>query len=180
MTEETTETVEAGEAGEAGEAQPKPSAHRKSIQLASQDAYLAAFALSGEVVKSCRAAGVHHSTYYEWLQADAQGFKARIEEATLSFRESLQSRAIARIDDPKGNRGSDVLLMSMLNAWWPEKYRQTVIDTSSVAKDVLAELRRRKKAEREGKAARRERTEVEESREAAQELVERIRAKRSG
>ena len=48
---------------------------------------------------------------------------------------------IARLEDPQGNRGSDILLMFALKGAYPEKYKDTVVVTDTSAKDLIAKLR---------------------------------------
>jgi len=51
-----------------------------------------------------------------------------------------------RLKDPKGNQGSDVLLMAMLNARWPERYRKNSEGKDERAKEALQEIRDMHKA----------------------------------
>jgi len=46
-----------------------------------------------------------------------------------------------RLENPQGNRGSDVLLISQLNARWPERYRQNSESKDASAKEALQEIR---------------------------------------
>jgi len=87
--------------------------------------------------------GLSRQLVYYWIAEDSYHFKSRLEHACHSFRERLQDIALSRIEEPQGNRGSDVLLMATLNAHWPEKYRRdSIIVNVDVAKDVLAEVRK--------------------------------------
>ena len=45
-----------------------------------------------------------------------------------------------RINDPKGNRGSDILLMFALKAHWPDKYREAVVVGDDTARQVLDKI----------------------------------------
>ncbi len=45
-----------------------------------------------------------------------------------------------RLTDPKGNRGSDILLMFSLKAEAPDKYREAVVVGDDTAKQVLEKL----------------------------------------
>ena len=62
-------------------------------------------------------------------------------DAMQGFREHLETVAMDRIADPQGNRGSDVLLLGMLNAAWPDKYRPRGEPVDDTALDILKELR---------------------------------------
>ena len=48
---------------------------------------------------------------------------------------------MSRLKDPKGNQGSDLLLMAMLNARWPERYRANTESRDQSAKEALQEIR---------------------------------------
>ena len=110
-------------------------------QWSSQEAFLLAFRGTGTVLQA--AAGICDRTMvYYWRKNDCQGFNARFEKAQHSFREYLEQLALHRIKDPTGNRGSDVLLLALLNANYPEKYRPNVVVDADAAKAVLAALRK--------------------------------------
>jgi len=57
--------------------------------------------------------------------------------AKEEYRESLEDLARSRLLDPKGNIGSDVLLMAMLNAAWPEKYKKHEEKRNEAAREAL-------------------------------------------
>ena len=108
-----------------------------------QDAFLHLYAEANSYRQATRALGVAYSMPYYWEHHGLHRFKERLVQAHLSFRERLQDTGLARIDKPEGNRGSDVLLMAMLNAHWPERYsrdRLVVVDTG--LKDFLVELKK--------------------------------------
>jgi len=48
-----------------------------------------------------------------------------------------------RLENPTGNRGSDVLMMFKLKAEAPEKYREITTARDSPGRDLLTELKRR-------------------------------------
>ena len=109
--------------------------------VAKQDALLSGFALRGSIRAVAPGANITRQQVYIWLRDDMYHFKSRYEQAANSFRDRLQDIAVNRIEDPTGNRGSDVLLMALLNAHWPEKYRRdSVIVNIDVAKDVLTAI----------------------------------------
>ena len=63
-----------------------------------------------------------------------------MEEADFEFCENLEQLALARVkmQDAKSN---PVLLITLLNANLPMKYRPTVVMADDTAKSVLSELR---------------------------------------
>ena len=108
-----------------------------------QDRFLEKYTELGRINHSAAATGIHVDTHGDWVRENVGGYRKRWEAAQQAWREALEKRALARIDDPQGNRGSDVLLLAMLNAAWPDKYRPGVIVADDTAKDLLAELRKR-------------------------------------
>jgi transposase-like protein len=101
-------------------------------------AWLAAFEEQGTVVAACKAASVGRSTTYEWRQKD-EAFAlawADIEEATTEAMErEAYRRAVEGVSEPLVSAGrlvtntqkySDTLLIFMLKARRPERYRDNV------------------------------------------------------
>jgi hypothetical protein len=87
----------------------------------------AAYAETGTVKAACEAALIHRATLPAWRESDAT-FVAAETQATLQFADSLEELALARIRSPDKGRGSDLLLITLLNANKPDKYRpKTVI-----------------------------------------------------
>jgi hypothetical protein len=115
-------------------------------QLDRQQTFLRLFGELGRIGDAARGVGMNRQAHYDWLREDAQGYRGKWELAQAEWREGLESRAMARIDDPQGNRGSDVLLLAMLNAAWPDKYRPGVVVVDDTAKELIARLRRGPKA----------------------------------
>ena len=140
---------------------------------ARQDAFLAAYILIGSVKGAAEAVPVPRITVMKWSSANTQGFKQRYLEAQEDFRESLQDMAVERV---KGQKPGDnpVLLITLLNAHWPEKYRRTGYLADNSAKEIMGEwkkwARENKKIAREG---------LPEDRENAIEQAEQILARKS-
>jgi len=59
-----------------------------------------------------------------------------------SFAESLEELALDRVRNPDKNRGSDLLLIGLLNANMPQKYRPQFAMTEDTAKDLIVEWRK--------------------------------------
>ena len=102
-----------------------------------QEAFLVAYAVQGTILKAAPAAGITREAVRLWIKQDALSFKARFEATNHAFRERLQGLALSRVEEPQGNRGSDVLFLGLLNANWPEKYRQNISVTDTTAQDVM-------------------------------------------
>jgi len=114
---------------------------RRKMRIEKQDAFLKAFVKFGTVAYAVEAAGCSRKSIYNWDHDDQEGFKERFELARHEWREKLERRMIERLEDPEGNRGSDVLLMFALKGAYPEKYKDAVVVTDSSAKDLIARLR---------------------------------------
>lgn len=116
----------------------------KRSTLAHQDAFLAAFSRDGTIYRAAPAVGITRMTVQNWNNDNTMNFRDRFQVAQGTFAESLEDTAMQRIANPSGNRGSDVLLMAMLNAHLPAKYRQNIVVTDDTAKDVLKQLQARR------------------------------------
>lgn len=101
-------------------------------------AWLEAFEQEGTVVLACKASGVGRSTVYEWRQSDEAFALAwhDIEEATTEAMErEAYRRAVEGVAEPLVSAGkhvcdvkkfSDTLLIFMLKARRPERYRDNI------------------------------------------------------
>ena len=117
-----------------------------------QNAFLEGFSRFGTVTKASEAAGVSQAIPYMWNRDDKFGFTERWKEARQKFRDRLEQIALDRVEDPQGNRGSDILLMGMLNANWPEKWNRNLQVTHEVPSEVLKSLQALQKQAEEIKA----------------------------
>ena len=63
-----------------------------------------------------------------------------------SFAESLEAIALDRVKNPDKNRGSDVLLLGLLNANMPAKFRPRVAMDQDSAKELITEWRKASQA----------------------------------
>lgn len=96
---------------------------------------LKAFAVSGKVIDSCKAAGVKYSTWYRWIEEEPD-FARALEHVKEILADDLEGVAMQRARD-----SSDTLLIALLKALKPDKYRdrQTV---TVVSPDVISRLQR--------------------------------------
>ena len=106
---------------------------------AKKQAFLTAYAKCGTVTQASKAIGVSNATPYDWLKHDNDGFKANFEQAKQSFADSLESIAFERVQTRDTN---DVLLITLLNAHKPDKYRPNTQATNEQASEVIAKLTR--------------------------------------
>ena len=102
--------------------------------------FLKAIEEHGTVLSACRVAGVPRGTYQRWTQTDPD-FVRTLGYSRMSFAESLEDLALNRVRNPDKNRGSDVLLIGLLNANMPQKYRPQIEMSEDSAKDLIHEWR---------------------------------------
>ncbi len=106
--------------------------------------FLSAFSKLGNITAACAAAGIGRRTHYAWLE-DAEYRKAVAEaeeQATEVLEREAWRRAVDGVEKPVHYRGeridtvrefSDVLLIFLLKARRPEKYRERFEHSSSMA-----------------------------------------------
>ena len=93
--------------------------------------------------------GVPRSTYYQWLKAD-EPFKEAVYEAKEAFGEDMLQIAIDRIRNPDKGKGSDVLLIAVLNAYMASTFRPTGNeDGQERVRDWIHELRAMARGEKQ-------------------------------
>tara|TARA_Y100000401_G_scaffold115888_1_gene120443 strand:- start:1328 stop:1804 length:477 start_codon:yes stop_codon:yes gene_type:complete len=109
---------------------------------ARQDAFLALYAEVGSIRAASKELGVNRRTPMRWIENNVQGFKERFEDAKHNFREMLQDLAVSRVKD-QGPKDNPVLLITLLNAHWADKYRPQTTVVDDTAKEVLSEMRKR-------------------------------------
>jgi len=85
---------------------------------------------------------VNRDTIYEWFKEDPE-FKQKFDEEKLAVGESLESKAFQLIDNmvKKGDYGRPVLLITMLNAHLPERYKQSD-NTGDDSRQLISEFRK--------------------------------------
>jgi hypothetical protein len=126
----------------------------KDETVAVQEAFLAVYGECGTIRTACKAANVSRATVYRWIDTNAHGFKEKQSAAYEIFKDYLQDLALERIKG-QGPKDNPMLLMSYLNAHLPELFKRNATGTDSVAKDIMAELKRwRKDADKDYKEAR--------------------------
>ena len=112
----------------------------KKRQWRRQTKYLIAYQETRSKSVAAITSGVTYRTAMKWQKDNEFGFTERLEEADLIFCEGLEQLALERVrmQDAKAN---PVLLITLLNANLPNKYRPTVVMNDDTAKDVLSQLR---------------------------------------
>lgn len=108
---------------------PRQSGHQKK-------AFIEHFRSHGNISKTCRAIRLNRSTVYEWQETDEQflhDFRQAEIEATETMEAEAHRRAVEGTEKPVFHQGavcgtvteySDTLLIFMLKARAPDKYRE--------------------------------------------------------
>lgn len=125
-------------------------AHTDIVRQAKKGLFLEAFASQGTVLHAAKEVGIHRDTHYQWMKEDpdyAKAFSAASEDSVQNLEAEARRRAFA---------GSDTLLIFILKAARPERYRERIemhvnmesiaasmVDGSSLsAEEVMAEADR--------------------------------------
>ncbi len=101
---------------------------------------LEAFAALGNLTAACESAGVARKTAEHWRRTDSLGFAGRLENAKGGFGDRLESLAWDMVKRMKPGQ-NPTLLICLLNATLPLKYRPAVQVDPATARDTLSELR---------------------------------------
>ena len=110
-----------------------------------QNVLLETYAKRGNPTAGCLAAGVSFRTHDRWLEGNVYGYRERFRLAHRVYIDSLEGMVGTRLEDPKGNRGSDVLLIARLNAEDPDKWRGNSVKLE--LPDELRDFMQRRQAE---------------------------------
>ena len=98
-----------------------------------QEIWLQTYAALGKRHQTCRDTGISIWAVQKWQQQDRYGFNQRLQNAHSQYVEQWVSDVIhARIRNPQGNRGSDILVMFEAKKLDPS-YREDIkvsVDTS--------------------------------------------------
>ena len=104
-----------------------------------QDTFCNVYAQVGTISAAAKSCAIDPSTIYAWAHSDSYGFKKKFEQAKQSFADSLESLAFERVQTRDTN---DVLLITLLNAHKPDKYRPNTQNNNEQASEVIAKLTR--------------------------------------
>ena len=112
-----------------------------------QDNVLRAYAKCRTKSIAARMAGVGTSTVFGWIKDDYLGFKSRLEEADQAFTGELELLALERVRQQTPGH-NPTLLITLLNANLPDKYRPNSVIPSETMTETLQAM---KQAQREHK-----------------------------
>ena len=113
-----------------------------------QEQYLAAYAVWGTNTRSSAAAHCDSTTAYTWIKSDLLGFRARREEARKAFQDSLEDHALEIAQATPAGK-NPLLLITLLNANLPDKYRPQAVSLDDRSVETLGELRKLSKKAQE-------------------------------
>ncbi len=114
---------------------------RAEMMRQNKKVLLAAVEQYGGNTKAMKAAGISKQTYYNYIKNDPE-FKENLEHAKLAFGESMLELAIDRVKNPDKGKGSDVLLISLLNAYLSHIFKPTTVVGEDTAKELITEWRK--------------------------------------
>lgn len=111
--------------------------------------FLEAYVTCGTLKGAREATGCSRSMITLWNKANKFHFTDRLLTAQSEFADYLEGLALDRLLHPSGNRGSDLLLITLLNANRPQKYRARYLGEDPAAKEMLEEWRAFHKMQKE-------------------------------
>ena len=106
-----------------------------------RELFLKALGEWGTIHKACSVVDVTRGMYRRWVSEDPE-FSGRVDSAKGDFGESLEDIALDRIKNPDKGKGSDILLIGLLNANLPHKYRPAAAMDHDSAKELIVEWRK--------------------------------------
>lgn len=130
----------------------RTNSERKQDAAKRKKRFLLAFTEWGSIKKACEQVNISRPTYKSWLSRDYV-FANDFAEAKRTFAEELEELAYERVRNPDKGRGSDILLLGLLNAHIPDKYRPAAVMNDESAREVISELRKLSLAQRDQKPA---------------------------
>ena len=105
-----------------------------------QDAFIRVYRQGASIKAAAEGVGTSRRSIRRWVAEDTFGFTEKYDAAQSDFKDSLIEMAMNRLNEQKAT-DSPLLLITMLNAYIPEKFRPTTASTEEVAKDTIKELR---------------------------------------
>ena len=106
-----------------------------------QDLFLRMYEKIGVITRTCQSVGLHKDTVRVWKTNDIHGFRQRFLDAHMTFTESLEELAYDRVKQQKPS-DNPTLLIALLNANHPDKYRPQSGNTDEAARDLMVEMKK--------------------------------------
>ncbi len=94
-----------------------------------QELFLQKYREVGKPGRAAKAVWLSRFTAIHWDRHDIFGFKERLKVAHADYCETIEQLIDDRLENPTGNRGSDVLAMFRAKGEMPEKYRDNYAPT---------------------------------------------------
>lgn len=130
------------------------SMEEKKTTLERQKEFLKAYAKKGTIKGACRKSDIHRNTVKYWRDNDLT-FREAFEESRTRFVEQLEGYAhelVAEMAKNKDYKANPTLLLALLNANAPNKYRRFDSGAGDPAKELMQEFRQQvKQANKEKK-----------------------------
>jgi hypothetical protein len=114
---------------------------RSEMMRKNKQVLLAAVEQYGGNTRAMKAAGISKQTYYSYIRNDPD-FKEDLEQAKITFGESMLEIAIDRVKNPDKGKGGDILLISLLNAYMSHVFKPTTVVGEDTAKELITEWRK--------------------------------------
>ena len=114
---------------------------RSEMMRKNKKVLLAAVEQYGGNTRAMKAAGISKQTYYSYIRNDPD-FKEDLEQAKITFGESMLEIAIDRVKNPDKGKGGDILLISLLNAYMSHVFKPTTVVGEDTAKELITEWRK--------------------------------------
>lgn len=107
-----------------------------------QEVFLAGYVKGGNIMSvTSKMPDVGRRAVYRWRDENVNNFVERFENAQQDHCDLMEREIVGRIQEPKSNRGSDILLMFYMKSLRPDKYRESSLQTPDDARRFLKELR---------------------------------------
>jgi hypothetical protein len=121
--------------------QGRNNAQRSEDTRKRKEKFLNAYEENGTIRSACMIVGIARNTYTDWVVHDFV-FSKEMDRRRQAFGEKLEEIALDRVQNPGQGKGSDILLLGLLNANLPSKYRPQFAMTEDTAKDLIIEWRK--------------------------------------
>jgi DNA-binding transcriptional MerR regulator len=130
------------------------SMEEKKTTLERQKEFLKAYVNKGTINGACKETDIHRNTVRHWRESNTV-FKEQFEEARTQFVEHLEGYAHSLVSEMAKNKdykANPTLLLALLNANAPSKYRRFDSGAGDPAKELMQEFRQQvKQANKEKK-----------------------------
>jgi hypothetical protein len=120
---------------------------QKKTMLEKQKAFLEAYTRKGTIRGACREIDIHRNTVQYWKETNLS-FRESFETARTQFVELLEGYAhelVGEMAKNKDYKSNPTLLLALLNANSPNKYRRFDSQSGDPAKELMQEFRQQVK-----------------------------------